>query len=133
MYDPSKFAFSWGGVAARGFQDGEMINWTFPNDEFSAYSGTRGEGTLVKNPDKRCNITVTLQANSPTNAAWAALYDAGVPLPAMTRDRSSSAAVAFAEQAMPTKRPDLIRGRDNPTVTWVFAAVNGTAEHIGDV
>ncbi len=132
-YDTTKFAFSFGTVAARGYADGEVINWTFDNDEWTAYSGTQGEGTMVRSPQGIGTVTVTLQANSPTNTAWNTLYEAGIPLPLTVNDRSSTKAVAFAAEGMPKKKPDLIRSRDMPVVQWVFGFVNGTAQHLGDV
>jgi hypothetical protein len=126
-YDSSKVAFSWGGIAAKGVADGEWINWDFPNDETSSYVGTRGEGGNVTSPDKRCTMSVTLQADSPTNAQWYALWASGFEGPALCRDRSSSAAVAFAEQAMVTKQPPLTRSRDKPVYVWTFTAPRGNA------
>jgi hypothetical protein len=126
-YDSSKHAFSWGGVAARGLADGEAVTWTFPNDEVTTYVGTRGEGSNVISPDKRCAITVTLQSDSPTNTQWEALRAANFEGPALLRDRSSTAVVAFAEQAMATKQPDVSRSRDKPVTVWNFTAPNGKA------
>jgi len=126
-YDSSKTAFSWGGVAAKGVADGEWINWDFPNDEVTSYVGTRGEGSNVVSPDKRCTISVTLQEDSPTNTQWEALRAAGFEGPALCRDRSSTAVVAFAEQAMVTKQPPVTRSRDKPVRVWVFTAPQGSA------
>lgn len=126
-YDSNKTAFSWGGVAAKGVADGEWINWEFPNDEVTTYVGTRGEGSNVISPDKRCTITVTLQADSPTNAQWEALRAVNFEGPALVRDRSSTAVLAFAEQAMVTKQPSVVRSRDKPTIKWVFTAPRGNA------
>jgi hypothetical protein len=126
-YDSSKTAFSWGGVAARGVADGEFINWDFPNDEVTTYVGSRGEGSNVVSPDKRCTITVTLQSDSPTNTQWEALRLASFEGPALLRDRSSTAVVAFAEQAMVTKQPAVSRSRDKPVTVWVFTAPRGNA------
>ena len=127
MYDSAKTAFSWGGVAARGVADGEWINWDFPNDEVTTYVGTKGEGSNITSPDKRCTISITLQADSPTNTQWYALWAAGFEGPALCRDRSSTAAVAFAEKAMVTKQPALSRSRDKPVYVWTFTAPRGTA------
>ena len=133
MYDSAKTAFSWGGVAARGVADGEWINWDFPNDEVTTYVGTRGEGSNVASPDKRCTITITLQADSPTNGQWEALRAANFEGPALCRDRSSTNLLAFAEKAMVTKQPPASRSRDKPTVVWVFTAPRGTAVHAGEI
>lgn len=127
MYDSSKTAFSWGGVAAKGVADGEWINWDFPNDETTSYVGTRGEGSNVTSPDKRCTITITLQEDSPTNAQWEAFRAAKLEAPALCRDRSSTAVVAFAEKAMVTKQPAVSRSRDKPVKVWVFTAPQGNA------
>lgn len=121
-YDSSKTAFSWGGVAARGVADGEWINWDVPNDEVTSYVGTRGEGSNVVSPDTRCTITVTLQADSPTNAQWEALRATRFEGPALLRDRSSTDLLAFAQQAMVTKQPSQSRSRDKPVIEWVFTA-----------
>lgn len=132
-YNPTKVAFTFGVVPAKGFQDGEMINFEFDNDEWSGYEGTRGEGSMVFSPNKTGTCTVTLQADSPTNAAWSALYDAGVPLPITATDRSSTKAVAFAKEGMPAKKPGVTRSRDKPVVVWAFKFVGGKIEHIGDI
>jgi len=133
MYDSSKFSLSWGGVSAKGFQDGDGIAIDFPNDEVSSYVGVRGEGANVMSPDKRCTVTVTLQATSPTNAIWSAARELGAELPLIMRDRSSASAVFFAQKAMVTKTPPGARGRDMPVVEWVFTAPEGRLEHIGEV
>lgn len=125
MYDSSKTAFSWNGVAARGVADGEWITIDFPNDEASSYSGTRGEGGNVKSVDRRCTVTVTLQADSPTNAAWYAFYEASVEGPGLLRDRSSTAVLGVFDSLMPTKQPGQSRSRDKPTVEWVFTSPAG--------
>ena len=131
MYDPTKISFAWNGVPAVGYADGDMIVWEHDNDEASSYVGTRGEGINVYSPNKMTTITVTLQAASPTNAAWSALYDAKTEGPAVCIDRSSSAAVAFAEKAMAKKKPSMGRSRDNPVVEWIFTAPHSTIEHAG--
>lgn len=133
MYDSSKFSLSWGGISAKGFQDGDGISIEFPNDEATSYVGVRGEGANIQSPDKRCTVTVTLQAVSPTNAAWSALRELGSELPLIMRDRSSAAAVFFAQKAMITKTPNGARGREMPIVEWVFTAPEGRLEHIGEV
>lgn len=132
-YDPTKVAAAWGPIPAKGFQDGEMINFEFDNDEWSGYEGTRGEGSMVYSPNKTGTCTITLQADSPTNAAWSAMYDAKKPLPLTITDRSSTKAVAFAKEAMPSKKPGVTRSRDKPVVVWAFKFVGGTAEHVGDI
>lgn len=131
-YDSSRVSFSFAGVSAVGMADGEVVNWDFPNDEVTSYVGTRGEGGNVVSPDKRCTVTVTLQADSPTNAAWTALKEANVEGPAAMRDRSSTAVVGFAQKAMITKVPAAVRSRDKPTVTWVFTSPKGYLVHSGD-
>jgi hypothetical protein len=119
-------------VAALGFADGDIIAWEYDNDEASSYVGTRGEGVNVYSPNKMTTITVTLQSASPTNAAWSVLYDAKTEGPAICIDRSSGAAVAFAQKAMVKKKPAMTRGRDNPVCEWVFTAPHSTIEHAGD-
>jgi len=125
-YDSSKTAFSWGGVSARGVADGEWITWDIPNDDVTSYVGTRGEGSNIVSPDSRCTITVTLQADSPTNAQWEALRAARFEGPALLRDRSSTSVVAFAQQAMVTKQPPVSRSRDKPVLVWTFTAPSCT-------
>lgn len=133
VYNPEKVSFAWGPVPAVGFQKGEMINFEFDNDEWTGYEGTRGEGGMVKSPSKVGKCTVTLQADSPTNAAWSALYDAGVPLPITVADRSGTSGVAFAREAVPAKKPGMIRADTKPVVVWQFNFVGGRIEHVGDI
>lgn len=130
-YNPTKFAAVWGVDAAVGYQDGEMINVSFSNDEWTSYEGTKGEGALVYSPNRQGTISITLQADSPTNGKWSLAYQAKIPLPFTVIDRSSTKAVFFTPKAMPTKQPDISRSRDQPLVTWTLTFVNGNAEHIG--
>lgn len=132
-YNPKKVSAVWGIVPAKGFQDGEMINFEFDNDEWTGYEGTRGEGSMVYSPNSTGTCTITLQADSPTNAAWSALYKAGKPLPLTIADRSSTKAVAFAREAMPSKKPGITRAREKPVVVWAFKFVGGECEHAGDI
>ena len=62
----SKFSFSWGSIAARGYADGDAVNAEFDNDSSTSYSGTKGEGSVVVGVDRRATITVRLQADSKT-------------------------------------------------------------------
>lgn len=132
-YNPKRFSLSWGPVPAVGFQDGEMINWSFDNDEWAGYEGTRGEGDMVYSPSTVGTCTVTLQSDSPTNLAWSLAYKAGKPLPLTMADRSSTKMLGFAPKAMPAKLPDGVRDRTKPTTVWTFKFVGGKLEHIGDV
>lgn len=69
----TKFSFSWNGIAARGFADGDAVSAEFDNDEAAGYSGTKGEGLLVVGKDGRGKVTVKLLGTSSTIKAYQSL------------------------------------------------------------
>lgn len=131
-YDSSRFAISWNGEAARGLAEGDAVTWEFDNNEASSYSGVRGEGDIVFSPDRRCTITVRLQATSPTNKTWDAFATVKTVGQIVLRDRSSAQVVGFGQKAAVTKKPTATRGRDMPIVEWVFTCPDATLAHIGE-
>ena len=62
----TKFSFSWGAIAARGFAYGDAVSGEFDNDSSTSYAGTKGEGSTIVGVDRRATITVRLQATSQT-------------------------------------------------------------------
>lgn len=128
-FNVKKIGVNFGGIAARGLAD-ENITWSLDNDEATAYSDMRGtSGQIVFNGQTAGSCTVTLQANSPTNALWAAAFAGqkatGAVLPLTLYDRNEqSKRVAFAPSATVQKSPDFTVGNDEPTVEWIFVFAN---------
>lgn len=125
-YDSSKVAVAWGVVPAIGLADGEAINFDFDNDESTGYEGIRGEGDIVISPSSIGTCTVVLQADSPTNIAWLAMYESKVtPSLTLTSTGGEQKTVAFAKKARPSKRPAFTRSREMPVYSWVFKFIGG--------
>lgn len=116
---------TYGGVSARGLAN-EDLTWEVDDDEATAYSDMRGnDGIIVYNGQTKGTATITLQANSPTNALWSTQYAtqkaSGVDVPLMMYDRNDDTkAIAFAPKSTVQKSPPFNRGSGEPVVAWTF-------------
>lgn len=125
-YSTKRFGITYGGIAARGLTSDVDIEWELDADESAAYSDMRGEdGIIVHNNQTKGTARCTLQANSPTAAAWVTQYalskSTGEDLPLMMYDRNKeTAAVAFAQKATMKRTPKLARGSGEPRVEFEF-------------
>lgn len=130
-YNPEKVALSWGGIPARATAAGEMFNFSFNNDQWNTYVGTKGDGAFVKVIDKSGTCVVRLQDTSPTKAAWMALYYAGVPVPLLLNDRGNGAEAAGAAEAMLARAPAMVKGSEMGEVEFTFKFHTGYILHTG--
>lgn len=131
VYDPGKVSLSWGGIPARAPATGEMFNFSFNNDQWNTYVGTKGDGAFIKSLDKSGTVVVRLQDTSPTKALWMALYAAGVPLPLLLNDRSNGAEAAGAAEAVLARAPAMVKGNEMAEVEFTFKFHTGYILHVG--
>jgi len=130
-YNPEKVSLSWGGVPARAVATGEMFNFSFNNDQWNTYVGTKGDGAFVKVIDTSGTCVVRLQDTSPTKALWMALYYAGVPVPLLLNDRGNGAEAAGAVEAMLARAPAMVKGNEMAEVEFTFKFHTGYILHVG--
>jgi len=128
----TKFSFSWNGIAARGFADGDAVTAEYDNDEATAYSGTKGEGALVIGKDGRGKITVRLQGTSATVPLYLALDKslkngeiAQAP-PFIYKKIVGGVTYVYTGNCLLSKQPPLTSNKDMPEIELVFITANMT-------
>lgn len=128
----TKFSFSWNGIAARGFADGDVVSAEYDNDEATAYSGTKGEGLLVVGKDGRGKITVKLLATSATIKAYRELdksIKAGEIIsapPFIFKKIVGVNQFVYSGNCIMSKAPGLTASRDATEIELVFVTANMT-------
>ena len=65
-YDPSQITVSFNGILVQGFAD-VMVTAERNTDSFTVSPGSQGDVTRVRSRDKTGQVTITLQAESPSN------------------------------------------------------------------
>ena len=140
-YNTAKVNFVWGPTTARGFADGDMINWDLNNDTVNTSQGAKGKGAFVIVNNTDGTATVRLQDTSPTKAAWQALYETqmrtGVGYPATVVDRSVDVngkrkEFAATKEAMLARPPAIVKNSgDQSVVEFVFKFTESTIFHDG--
>ena len=122
----TKFSFSWGGVAARGFADGDAVNIEFDNDSSTSYSGVKGEGSTVVGIDRRATITVRVQGDSrsvqdyiKTNKAMR-LGEISDTVPYIYKKVSGANTMIYTGTASLSKEPSSVSNRDMPEIEFIF-------------
>jgi len=128
----TKFSFSWNGIAARGFADGDAVVAEYDNDETSAYAGTKGEGGLVIGKDGRGKITVRLQGTSATIPLYLALDksikagELNAAPPFIYKKIVGGVTYVYTGTCLLSKRPPLTSNRDMPEIELIFVSSNMT-------
>lgn len=126
----TKFAFSWNGLPARGFADGDAVMAEYDNDEVTAYSGTKGEGLLVVGKDGRGKITVKLTAASPSVKLFRELDrqvkrgDIAVAPPFIFKKIVDGVPYVFTGNCLLSKMPSVAASRDATEIELVFITAN---------
>jgi hypothetical protein len=122
----SKFSFSWGGIAARGFADGDAVSIDFDNDSSTSYSGVKGEGSTVVGVDRRATCTVRIQGDSLTVPAYLALNKAmrigeiSDTVPFIYKKTVGKNVTVYAGTASLSKEPSSVSNRDMPELEFIF-------------
>jgi hypothetical protein len=129
----SKFSFVWGGIPSRGFADGDAVAVAWDNAVVVAYSGTRGEGTLVNGKDSSGKITVRLQNNSVTIKEYTQLFESIVSgqdeAPEFTyKKRDGSEQITITGTCNLEKHPDEKSSKEMPVCELVFVSANMVKE-----
>lgn len=140
-YNPNKVNFVWGGVTARAYADGDMINWDLNNDTVNTTQGAKGKGAFVIVGNTDGTVTVRLQDTSPTKGAWMRLYEAqeltGVGYPALLVDRSKDIngtrkEFASTTEAMLARKPAMVKNSSEQSVAeFVFKFTECNIFHDG--
>lgn len=124
-YDPQRVVGSFNGILFLGYMDGTFITADRAEDGFSTQIGATGDVTRVRNRNKSGTVTLTLQAQSPTNqllsaiAAQDELFGTGTGA-LMVKDLNGTtlllAQIAWIQKIPATEFSDDASGRE-----WVFA------------
>lgn len=122
----TKFSFSWGGIAARGFADGDAVSCEFDNDSSTSYSGVKGEGSTVIGVDRRATITVRVQGDSLTVPAYIALNkgmragEVSDTVPFIYKSTVGKNTTVYTGTATLSREPSQSSNREMPELEFVF-------------
>ena len=117
----------------RGFGADAMIEIDFESDEAEIAKSVDGENRHVFIEDLSGTITVTLSAQSATNAWFSAARATKVPIPMNLVDGSSNGDLFFAGSCVCRKRPPMIKGKSNAENVWIWQFTKGRMNHGGAV
>ena len=131
VHNTSKFAFSFAGISARGFAEGDAVTVTFTDDTSSSYTGTKGEGGLVVGKSGAAEIIVRLQGTSESIASFIAenqgAIESGVGgMPFLHKARSGDVVYTTAGTALLKKNPDISSSQDMLEVELEFISANAS-------
>ena len=131
QYDPTKVTVDVGGHTVRGYADGNFIEASHDNDKRSKHVGADGGGRHVKMKDRSGTVTITVTGSSASNDAFDALDRLDQPFSITATDKTSDAALFFADSCTLQKVPDWVRGKDEVENAWVFQFINGEIKQSG--
>lgn len=136
-YDPGLNSLNFAGIPIVGFADGDSITSTLDEDAYADSSGSQGDVVRVRNRNMLGDLTIVLQAESPSNDRLSALADVdratGLGVKPLTLTNLNSRTVLHAAKAWIKKRPDVPMGKDAGTRTWVIRCVFDTYHVAGSV
>jgi hypothetical protein len=127
-YQPNLVTVGFRGVPVTGFAPGTFIAAARNNDSWSINVGSGGDATRTKTGDKSGRVTLTLLAESESNATLDAFEKidqaSGTGLgPLLVKDLSG-ADVVVAGTAWIVKPPDQEKANEGSNREWVFETDN---------
>lgn len=126
-FDPNQYFLSFAGILVRGFVSDTFIAAVRNEDSFSMAVGAQGDVVRVRSNDRSGLVTVTLQAESPTNDEFSDYIVAdelaiGGTLPgALLLKNGNGTTFISAENAWLMKPADVEVGTDASPREWVIA------------
>lgn len=127
-YQPDLVAFSFRGVPITGFAPGTFISAARNNDSWAINVGSGGDATRTKTGDKSGRITLTLLAESESNAYLDSqekldqLSGTGLG-PILVKDLSGGDTIT-AGTAWIVKPPDQEKANEGSNREWMFETDN---------
>lgn len=124
-YDFNSVLVLWGGVELSGFADGESVSITPNADRYSHRVGNDGEPVRSRVNDDTYEVTLRLQAVSPSNAVLLASHaldaagNSGV-VPMAVID-TNGAEIFAASSAYVKRLPNMAFAREDGTREWVIS------------
>jgi hypothetical protein len=124
QYDPKRLLINFFGITLTGFQDGTFLSIKRVAADYKTIPGGDGRSIRVRMHNLLATMEVTLQHDSPTNAALMALRTAGLALgedvgPFSFIDQLSGESV-IAPESWIEKTPDIEHGTDPGPRLWIF-------------
>ena len=120
MYDPKKKTVVINGVFLTGFGDGDFLQYSKEEDDYTPYKGSQGEVDYSENPDESCMMTVTLKNTSPSNSYLTGLSQAKTPISFSSTDSNDHGQSVSGEDGVILKIPDNANGKEIGSREWVF-------------
>lgn len=127
-YDPALITMSFAGILVQGFAEGTMISAERNENSFEETAGSQGDVTRVRTRNRTGLVTITLQAESPTNDLLSTLLaldestGAGVgPLQITNLIGTTAVESTFAWIKKP---PTVEYGNEAGTREWIIACAD---------
>ena len=132
VIDPNRDRILIGPVEVTGFADDDMITISRNEDITNTFVGTKGDITVVTNPNSVGTVTIRLQETSPTNAqlfaALAAIQVGSVDgILTFSAIRESSSILPVTRAWLQTQ-PDISYGKETNIYEWVLTLENATMD-----
>ena len=123
-YDPGRITVVFNAVLVQGYADGAFVKAERNNDTYSVSVGAGGDVTRVRSRDKTGQVTLTLQAESPTNDLLSALFEAdeefGISYGSLLIKDLNGTTLCVAEHAWIMKPAPIEYSNDAGTREWVI-------------
>ena len=129
-YSPGDWKISAFGIPAVGIKDGTFLKVTENNPGAKMSAGAGGDVVIVQMMDRTGKAEVTLQRESPTNAAWSAIYQAwrvartaaerALAIGPFHAENINSASLGGGTNCVIEKAPDMEGASDNSACVWTF-------------
>lgn len=132
-YNPLKVSNKAGTHTVRGYGADSMVDIVFDSDFGEVHKSADGENRHVDLIDRAGTITVTLSAQSASNAVFTALVAANVPFPWTSIDKSSNGDLFFAGSCKIKTMPAFSKGKSNAENVWVWNFTKGNMIFAGSV
>lgn len=129
-YDPGRVSIIFRGIPLEGFASGTFVNVEREVDAFAKETGARGDVTRVRSRNRSGMVTVTLQAESPSNdllSAVASLDEqTGLGFGPITVKDMNGTSLHSGSKAWIQKMPNSESADTASTREWVFAVADLT-------
>lgn len=126
-FNPSLYVVTFGGILVRGFAADTHIQVARNEDSFTESVGAQGDVVRTRSNNKSGIVTVTLQAESPTNDQFSArlladeLSPAGIPAGALLVKYLNGATFISSDKAYLRKFSDVEVGTEAGNREWIVS------------
>lgn len=127
-YDPALVNVSFSGLPLNGLAPDTFLKVSRSEDSFMPTVGAGGEVARAQSRNRLGEVELTLMATSQANDLLSAIANAdelsGLGVGTIFIKELNGSTICMSESAWIKKMPDIERGKEIATVTWVFTCAN---------